>query len=81
MKVTLNLSPSEIFKLGKLTNSSFKDGWNTLSHTVDSVAFAIHHLIEISQAIDCDGDCDNCPYADDCCDDDDFDDNTEGILH
>jgi hypothetical protein len=65
MKITINLSPNEIFKLGRLTNSDFANGWCTLCHTPDDVAFAIHRLINMIEYVepiedDCDGDCDDC---------------------
>ena len=52
MKITLNLSPNEIFKLGKLTNADFANGWCTLCHTHDDVAFAIHRLINMIDSVD-----------------------------
>ena len=80
MKVTVNLSPLEIHKLGKLTNASFKEGWITVLHTSDDVCFAIHQLINMItelQITDCDGECNNCEYQDVCSDNLYEDDNDE----
>ena len=63
MKVTIDLSPFEIKKLGELTNSSFKYGWVTLYHTSDDICFAIHNLINMIsdiELIDCNGECESC---------------------
>ena len=79
MKLTISLSPNEILKLGQLTNLSFKNGWSPLIHTHDDIIFAIHRLIEISEAIDCDGNCEECKYYDECIMDDN--DGLEGILY
>ena len=68
MKVTINLSPAEIQKLGKLTNATFNEGWNKLMHTEDDVIFAVHRLINMLTIVDyeCDGDCENCEFYEDC---------------
>jgi hypothetical protein len=63
MKITVDLSPNEIFKLGKLTDNDFANGWNTLVHTHDTLTFAIHRLIEISECIsECE--CEDCDLDD-----------------
>jgi hypothetical protein len=62
MKITLNLSPNEIFKLGKLTNADFANGWCTLCHTHDDVAFAIHRLINMIDSVEPNDDCDYDDY-------------------
>ena len=67
MKITLNLAPNEIFKLGRLTNADFANGWCTLCHTHDDVAFAIHQLINMINSIE--------PY------DNDDEDNGNTIYH
>jgi hypothetical protein len=56
MKVTVDLSPYEIMKLGRLTESDFGECWSPLIHTRDTIAFAIHQLIEDVET-ECDGEC------------------------
>ena len=45
MKITINLSPSEILKLGKLTDADFAEAFSPLVHTHDDISFAIHRLM------------------------------------
>lgn len=73
MKITIDLSPLEVKKIGELTNESFKDGWVATYHTSDDVCFAIHKLINMIKGvkpieIECDGECDNCEHRNVCSD-------------
>ena len=52
MKITVDLSPLEIKKLGELTNANFKDCWCSICHTHDDVAFSIHRLINMITEIE-----------------------------
>ena len=45
MKITLNLSPYEIQKLGKLVGADYAECWNKLIHTEDDIILSIHKLI------------------------------------
>ena len=52
MKITINLSPSEILKLGKLTDADFAESFSPLVHTSDDISFAIHRLINMIDEIE-----------------------------
>ncbi len=52
MKITINLSPSEILKLGKLTDADFAEAFSPLVHTHDDISFAIHRLINMIDEIE-----------------------------
>ena len=52
MKITINLSPSEILKLGKLTDADFAEAFSPLVHTSDDISFAIHRLINMIDEIE-----------------------------
>ena len=78
MKITINLSPSEILKLGKLTDADFAESFSPLVHTADDVSFAIHRLINMIDEIE--------TYDEDLCDEcdinfDEYDINDDGYYN